>query len=362
MGRLSLALAAALVTLTGLLAVPASAHSYADPALQTVLDGPGQGLPPEVTVQLRPSVVDELVLTNPTATPLEVVGTDGEPFLRISAAGVQADLASPDWYTTGTPEGGVVPAGARPGAAPRWAHVSAGSTWSEFDHRVRPDVTVPPDARRNGRKRVLAVWSVPLRYGGKPAAVSGHVLFSPIRGGLAVAVTRAPAGLVASPLQGELPGLFLRVPADRRVVVEGRDGLPFLRFADGVVEANTASASWREDQRARGRIVTGSGWVTVGRGTTYSWLDARLRYPADEPPADQVRRRSVVRRWSVPVSVAGTAAALEGTVTWVPRATALAQVGRGMPASRVPWQPLAGAAGALAAGTAWLVARRFRAR
>lgn len=97
----------AVVLLGLILAVPAEAHSYADPALRVVFDGvQPTALPAEVVVDVRPSVVDELVLSNPTTTPLEVLAVGGEPFLRVSSAGVQANLASPDWYSTSTPEGG----------------------------------------------------------------------------------------------------------------------------------------------------------------------------------------------------------------------------------------------------------------
>ena len=307
-----------------LIPTPADAHSYQDPALRSVLDGVRPGLPAGVSVALQPSVVDALVLTNTTATSLEVLGRDGRPFLRVGGGRVEADLAHPDWYLTALPEGAPdLPSYARPGATPKWALVTRGSTWSEFDPRVRPVVTVTPELRAAGTERVLATWSVPLRYGGKPVSAAGHVLLSPVLGGLVVAATDVPAGLTATPLQGELPGLFVRVPVGREAVVLGTDGLPFLRFSGGAVQANRASPSWRVDQQARGRAVVGTGWTTVARSQSYSWLDGRLRYPHDVPPAEVVRRRSVVQRWAVPVLLDGRRTQVAGTVTWVPRADAL---------------------------------------
>jgi hypothetical protein len=319
----------ALLTGIALCASVAEAHSYQDPALRTVLSEVRPGLPAGASVSVRAGVLDELVLTNSTAAPLEVLGTDGLPFLQVSAAGVLANLNHPEWYTTGLPEGSPpLPASARPGAKPRWARVSGGSSWSEFDPRIRPPVTVAPELRRAGQQRVLATWQVPLRYGGQPRVAAGYVLLSPVRGGLVVAVTTSPPGLTATALQGELPGLFLRVPAHATVEVTGRDGLPFLRFAGGRVLANAASLTWREDQRASGRLVTGSGWRLVGHGLTQSWLDSRLRYPADVPPEDVVGHRTVVQRWAVPVVVDGVRSAITGTVTWVPRAEAFSTARR----------------------------------
>jgi hypothetical protein len=329
----------------------ASAHSYADPALRTVLDGIApSALPDGVTVSVVPSVVDELVVSNPTSTPLEVLALGGEPFLRISSAGVQANLASPDWYTTATPEGGPVPPADvvrdKGKGAARWALVSKASAWSEFDSRLHPPATPTAEQRRAGKEAALAVWRIPLRYGSVTTAATGHVLFSPIRGGLTVAVANAPEGVTANALQGELPGLFLRVPAGKAVVVEGRDGLPYLRFRGGLVEASTSSRTYVEDQEARGRTPEPVGrWTQVGRGLSYSWLDGRLRFPTDLP-SEQVLGRStpsVVGQWTVPVTVGGAPA----VISWVPRAVALAAVGvdsteRG--SHGLPWWTFAGAA------------------
>jgi hypothetical protein len=317
--RVSLLLLAVL-----LLPGTAGAHSYRDPALRSVLDEVRPALPAGVTVALQPSVVDELVLSNSTAVPLEVLGRDGAPFLRLRRGLVEADVAHPDWYLTALPEGAPdIPAFAHAGAPARWRAVATTGTWSEFDPRVRPPVTVSSELRAAGRRRVLTSWSVPLRYGGAPVTVTGQVLLEPVRGGLVVATTEVPAGLTATPLQGELPGLFLRASVGRRVVVLGADGQPFLSFADGVVQARVASPSWQADQRARGREVTGTGWVVVARAPSYSWLDPRLRYPRDVPPEDVVGRRSVVQRWAVPVLLDGVRTEVTGTVTWVPRADAL---------------------------------------
>lgn len=284
-------------------AAPAQAHGLGDRAVRTVLDGVQPALPVGVGVDVRPSVVDELVLTNSTPVPMEVLARGGEAFLRVSSGGVQANLASPDWYTTGNPEGGApVPPGVQGGrSTPRFVRVSALSTWAEFDPRLHPPVTVMPAARAARTDSVLGSWTVPLTYGGKPYEVRGHVLFSPIRGGFVVLARPAPAGLQVAPLQGELPGLFLRAPKGHVLVVQGRSGEPFLRFdADGV-QANTASASWVEDQRARGRPVPvgtrGVHFVRVGSSTTYSWLEPRLRYPSTYR-----RRPSWPGRWPRPCS------------------------------------------------------------
>lgn len=314
---------------------PAGAHEGVDPAVHSVLDAVTPALPAGMTVELVPSVVDELVLTNPTATPLELLATGGEVLVRISAAGVQGNLASPDWYATALPEGApALPAEvARDGGRgpARFARVAAEPVWSEFDPRVRLAGPVPRAVRTAGALATLTTWSVPLRIGGVAYAVHGHVEFAPVRGALTVTVTRAPAGLTVAALQGRLPGLFVRVPAGRTLVVTGQDGQPFLRFTAAGVQANVASSTWAQDQRARGRAPAAgpaSGWLTVGAAATYSWLDPRLAYPSDLPPRAVLARQtpSVVRDWVVPVVLDGAPEVIGGTVTWVPRAVALREL------------------------------------
>ncbi|MCW2545213.1 MAG: hypothetical protein JWM40_2765, partial [Frankiales bacterium] len=85
------------------LTAPAGAHSYPDPALSTVLDAVTPALPSGVRVLVAPSVVDQLVITNPTEVPLDVLAVGGEPYLRVSRAGVLGNLATRDWYATQTP-------------------------------------------------------------------------------------------------------------------------------------------------------------------------------------------------------------------------------------------------------------------
>lgn len=368
MPSMSRVLRAALLVLLVLPAVPVAAHSYADPALRSVLDGvQPSALPAGASVEVVPSVVDELRITNATAQPLEVLALGGEPFLRVSSEGVLANLASPDWYATGTPEGGppLPPEVQRlQGKGPaRWLRVSREPVWTEFDPRLRPQVSVAASTRAAGKEAVLAVWRIPLTYAGAMLAATGHVAFSPIRGGFTVAVGPVPDGLIASPLQGELPGIFLKVPAGRPVVVQGTTGEPFLRFAGARVEANLASPSWLADQRARGRTVavaSGVRWSVVGQGLTYSWLDPRLRYPADLPPERALNSSTptVVQHWTVPLTYDGAAASLIGDVVWVPRAVATQALRGEAPARHttpVLWTVGGGLALALALalGAAW---------
>ena len=296
--------------------LPASAHS-GDPRVSTVVDDITPALPAGVVVQTAEGVAAQLVAANPTSAPLEVLGADGRPFLRLSSAGVFGDLGAPDFLDTSLPNGGQAP---RPPGPDRWVRVSSGDSWGWYDHRLhRGPVTVPPGLARDA---TLSSFSVPMRYAGDPVLVRGHLQFTPLLGGFMVDAGPGPAGVDVQVLQGPLPGLLLAVAPQVALDVAGRDGELFARFRPAGVQVNESSRTWVEDRTARG--LTGPPpaaqprWVGRPGVHLLSWLDARLRYPQRRPPARLVGRESVVQRWSVPVVAGGHPGALTGAIRWVP--------------------------------------------
>ena len=321
-----LALLVALLCLIG--ALPASAHE-SDPRIVTTVEEVVPALPDEVVVQVQAGIATQLVAANPTDTVLEVVGREGRPFLRLSSAGVLADVQAEEFFTTSSPTG--ASPGAETGGPPRWVRISAGSSWGWYDHRLHPEeLTAPTDT---GSEALLGRFTVPLRYGEQGVEVRGTVRFRPLLGSFLVRADPGPQGLSVQALPGRLPGVFLTAPPGPDVLVQGRDGEPFLRITEAGVEVNTSSRTHVEDRQARGQSAgppapTPTFELVAPGARSYTWLDARLRYPQDLPPADVLRAEapSVVQEWQVPVSVAGASAALTGDVTWVPEADAAEQV------------------------------------
>lgn len=356
------ALACLLLLLALLGAAPASAHE-ADPRIVTTLDELAPDLPPEVLVQVQAGIATQLVASNPTSTVLEVVGTSGRPFLRLSSAGVLGDVGSEEFFTTSNPNG------AAPGTAadgpPKWVRISAGSSWGWYDHRLHPEqLTAPQDDQREAR---LGGFEVPLRYGSQDAVARGTVRFRPLLGSFLVSADPGPAALEVQALPGRLPGVYLSAPAGVDVAVAGRDGEPFLRITAAGVEVNQRSRTHVEDQQARGQAAgppsTTPAFRLVAPGArSYTWLDARLRYPADLPPEPALRADGPTRleRWEVPVRVGGQALALSGAISWVPEASAAQQVsGRGGPEpERSLLLPLLGGALLVLAGAVLGLRRR----
>jgi hypothetical protein len=353
----TLAVACAAVVLGLVTAGPAAAHP-GDPTLINRLND--VELPDGVTAQLRTTIGDELVVTNPTPTPLVVLDADGAEFLRISGAGVQGNTASPFFHlSTALPEVPVgVPDAAVPGAPARWVPLSDGPGWAWFDPRLSPQyLQVPVGGRQDvSARRDLATWQVPLRYGEEPFVLDGALERRPVTGRFETTLDPAPAGLTAVLGQGYVPTLSVQAAPGREVTVMGRDGRPYLRFGPAGAEADRSSPTYRDDQLGRGRPVTAadSGWQTLP-GSASTWLDTRLRFPAEDPPAEFLAAETPVEiaRWEIPVLVDGVPHALSGSIRWLPN-------GRG--ATDSPWTAVAliGGAVLLVAGGAALLLRTRR--
>ena len=308
--------------------LPAAAHE-SDPQVQTELTSVEPALPAEVVLQVQANLAPQLVVANPTPVDLDVLDEDGQPFLRMSARGVFANLESEDFYTTHNFSGSaaavprIVAERAAP-VPPRWARLSTGSSWGWFDHRLDPE---GPPPRDRSRPALLGEWSVPFRYGGKAMVVEGRSNFEPLRGALEVTADPAPEGVTAQVLQGRLPGLFVANTGSEPLTVLDENGQPYVRLSGDASVLNVGSRLHLEDQRARGQQVDAlptpgvrfEPLDTSGR----TWLDTRLRYPGSPPEAAlRATTPTVLSRWSVPVLVGARRTELTGQVRWVPSAVA----------------------------------------
>lgn len=282
---------------------------------------------PGVTIQVRISVADQLLVANPTHTELAVLGEQKEPFLRIGSDGAFANLRSPTWYRSNDPTGAIpVPPRADASAAPEWVHIAREPAWGWFDHRLhRVQLTAAPPV---AGPVTLERWTVPMRYGDRDVVVRGRREFRRVRGGFRSEITEQIPGAEATVVPGPVPGIFLRMTGAETVTLFEDGNVPFARIGPSGAEANEASATWALTAEARtgtpprgdiGKGVTPR-WQRQGSRAQLFWLEPRARYPADEPPASVVdaRRTVVVRRWSVPVRVGDDRHELAGTTRWIP--------------------------------------------
>lgn len=376
--RRRLVTAGALLVLAAAVQVPAAnpvdAHSEI-PGYRHVVDAVEPALP-GVRVDVVVTAAAQVVVTNETPTVLEVVAEGGEGFLRISGTGVEANVASPDWYRSATPEAdGRIPASAAPGAPPSWVLVSGGTSWGWFDHRLhRAGAERPPPRPAGGGARPgvvrLESWVVPMRYGSQDVAVRGHREFVRPPGAFRASLSAEVAGVRAGVVDGPVPAVSLAVPPGRTVVVFGEGGEPMARVGAGGPEANLASPTWRLTAASRGAAPDGPigaaeppRWQSLGAGSTLTWLEPRARYPEPVPPRRVVRRgrREVVLRWSVPISVDERPTELAGTTEWVPERAA-ARGGDDAPAGPRAALAVASVAAVLVATGASVLLRRRRRR
>jgi hypothetical protein len=173
-----LAVAAVLVS-----AQPAAAHTV--PGVQpsnyrTTVDG--------TTPTVRGLTVrsidlgNNLEMHNATRTDVEILGYQGEPYLRVGPRGIFENVRSPASYLNQTRNGKTpVPSSADPEASPEWRMVGTGTTVRWHDHRAHwmgsadpPEVTRSPDQRH-----VIDHWSFQLRRGTQSITVSGDLLWVP---------------------------------------------------------------------------------------------------------------------------------------------------------------------------------------
>jgi hypothetical protein len=314
------------------LAVPAADAHQSDPSIVTRIDAIEPALP-GVTIEVRAGVADQLLVVNTTPTPLTVIATGGEPFLRIGPTTVQANTASPDWYLSNSPLGAArVPGTATPNAKPVWRVVANGSSWGWFDHRMH-DTSRPltPELRKARTTVRLADWTIPLRYGATAASVKGHVEYRPLLGAFRSTANAVPPGVTLDVLDGRVPGLFLRWTGIGTLVIHGIAGEPFARITPQGAEVNAASPTWQDDQRLRGAPPPSTPadpkgpprWHAQNGAPQLTWLDRRLAYAPGFPPDDVARdaHPTTLVEWDIPAEVDGAPTHLTGTTVWQPNAT-----------------------------------------
>jgi hypothetical protein len=346
-GRVAVVVAVALGI--GLTTVPAWAHGD-DPTLVVLLTEVRPALPPDVLVQVRTGYSEQMVVANPTDTALTVLDPDGVPFLQVSSAGVFGNLTARYLHATANPPDipSQIAAQAQSGAEPRWVPLSQGDSWGWFERRLHP---LDPDRARPvavgdvSQRQVLASWQVDMRYGDDPVTAVGVLERRPITG-----TFRATVDAAADPRddqlgvtigQGPVPAIQLQVPPDRTATVGGSDGVPFLRIDPAGIVVNPASVHYQDNPQFHSFPAGPDGWLRIADTPPVTWLDSRLRYPADRPPDDVAAGEDVVPlgRWSIPMTVDGAQRTLTGGIEWVPSAVAAAMAHT--PTSDFPWARLA---------------------
>ena len=150
-------------------AMPGTAYAHAGGRIATDFEARLAGVSPAAP-SVRPQVLGgdlKLQLTVSGSHTVVVLGLLGEPFLRFTPAGVDANAASPTAWNSRVISAGDAVKSAR---APAWRRVSGGHTYSWHENRLRP----APVVRDGGTTaRRVASWSIPLLVDGRRSRVFG---------------------------------------------------------------------------------------------------------------------------------------------------------------------------------------------
>jgi hypothetical protein len=177
-------------------AAPGVASAHTGGPISTDFEARIGGLQPAVEgVKARALEGDlKLQLTVSGRHVVVVRGLLGEPFLRFSAAGIQANAASPTAWNSGVVKSSEAVPVSR---SPSWRRVTGGHTFAWHENRLRPRPIV---AGGKSPKRV-ARWTIPLVVDGRRVRLTGWEWYAAgpsLRAWLAaVAILIAAAGAAA---------------------------------------------------------------------------------------------------------------------------------------------------------------------
>ena len=139
---------------------------------------------PGVTIQVASaSVVPAVVVKNESATPIVVVGSQGEPFARIGAKGgaTEVNLKSQTWVEIQQALGKDPSDEADAAAEPKWQQVAPTSAWNWLEFRAAaPKSDPPPAVIERGRTVTVKTWSIPYLIGDRRGAIEGITEWVPI--------------------------------------------------------------------------------------------------------------------------------------------------------------------------------------
>lgn len=116
---------------------------------------------PGVRIRMLPGRHPGLLVENAGTRSVTILGVDGEPFLRIGQAGVEANVRSATWQQSGR----ATIVDATPAREPAWVRVATGTRYGWVD----PRLAAP--ALGSGS---LEQWRIPLLIGTEPAVVTGE--------------------------------------------------------------------------------------------------------------------------------------------------------------------------------------------
>lgn len=204
---------------------------------------------------------------------LEVLGDNGEPFIRITPSGVYANWDHPMWYKVQT-------AGPRP--LPEW--VTDNKVESKWSQVSKNNYYGWYDKRLEKADEHVETWNVAIALNGERSDISGYFksLAPPAKRTL-VTVDNASspiADLSAMVIPGAERAIRVSYEGDHHMVVLDEHQSPMFRFSPHGVEANTHSKGWKALGRAPAKA--NKQWVKLSSQAAYTWPDNRLEKRSED--------------------------------------------------------------------------------
>jgi hypothetical protein len=124
---------------------------------------------------------EAITLTNTSATPVVVEGYQGEPYLKVTSAGVWQNDRSPAVYLNKEQTIGSIPTEANAQQPPQWTKVSDGHRAQWHDHRIHwMGAAEPPAVAADpGEPHLVSTWHIPLQVGATKGEITGTLRYEP---------------------------------------------------------------------------------------------------------------------------------------------------------------------------------------
>jgi hypothetical protein len=124
---------------------------------------------------------EAITVTNTSPTPVVVDGYQGEPYLKVTSAGVWQNDLSPAVYLNKEQTIGSIPDDADASRPPHWTRISDGHRAQWHDHRIHwmgavepPAVSADPD-----KPHLITTWHIPILVGAAKGEITGTLRYEP---------------------------------------------------------------------------------------------------------------------------------------------------------------------------------------